>query len=310
MAIRPTRPILVTGIHRSGTGWVGSMIAASPSPPVAYLWEPFSVLHRPGILDVRFPLWFPYICPENAGPYLTPISDMLALRYRTGAELGSVRSPKDLGRLVRDRGRFARYRRQKARPLLKDPIAVFSAGWLADTFDMEVVVLVRHPAAFVNSVRSRGLSHPFGDFLGQPLLMRDVLAPFAEEIRDFATVERPAFDQGILLWRLVHHAILGYREQHPGWTFLRLEDVAVDPLDRFEALCATLGQTVDDRMRELIAAHSDPSNPEEVADPAALRRDSRASIVAWKSRLSEDEVRTIRDAVEPISRSFYGDEDW
>jgi hypothetical protein len=304
------RPILVTGAHRSGTGWVGSMIAASPAPAVAYLWEPFSVLHRPGVLDVRFPLWFPYICRENERPYLAPVADMLAFRYRSGAELRSARSARDLGRFLRDRARFRSFRRRGARPLLKDPIAVMSAGWLADTFDMEVVVLVRHPAAFVNSVKTRGLRHPFSDFLAQPLLMRDMLADFEGDLQAFVATERPLLDQGILLWRLIHHVILGYRARYPGWTFVRLEDVARDPLGRFEELYARLGQTMDDRARAAIAAHSDPSNPSEVRDPADLRRDSRSSIDTWKARLTTQEIRTIRDSVEPISNELYTDEDW
>ena len=128
------------------------MIAASPSPAIAYLWEPFSILHRPGVCAARFSVWFPYLTSDNGGPYVRPIRDMLAFRYGTRAELRAVRSPKDAGRLIRDRREFRRFGAVGARPLLKDPIAVLSAPWLADTFDMEVIVLIRHPAAFVNSV--------------------------------------------------------------------------------------------------------------------------------------------------------------
>jgi hypothetical protein len=41
-------PILVTGAHRTGTTWVGKMLAASPQ--VAYISEPLNVWHRPGVL--------------------------------------------------------------------------------------------------------------------------------------------------------------------------------------------------------------------------------------------------------------------
>ena len=46
------------------------MLAAGSE--VGYIREPFSVLHRPGVLDVRFPYWFPYVCTENEGPYVRP----------------------------------------------------------------------------------------------------------------------------------------------------------------------------------------------------------------------------------------------
>ena len=42
-----TKPILVTGSHRSGTTWVGKMLAATGS--VGYIHEPFNLKNRPGI---------------------------------------------------------------------------------------------------------------------------------------------------------------------------------------------------------------------------------------------------------------------
>ena len=36
---------------------------------------------------------------------------------------------------------------QKKTAVMKDPVAVFSAPWLARHFDMNVVVMIRHPGA-------------------------------------------------------------------------------------------------------------------------------------------------------------------
>lgn len=286
------------------------MIAASPSPPVAYLWEPFSVLHRPGICDARFARWFPYVCRQNESTYLAPIADMLAFRYKAAAELRSIRSPKDAGRMVRDWRDFRRYGRQGARPLLKDPIAVFSAEWLSDTFGMDALVLIRHPAAFASSIASRRLQHPFGDFLAQPLLMRDLLGPFEEQIRRFTAREQPLLEQAILLWRIVHHVILVYRDRRPGWMFLRLEDVAQDPLSQFQGIFGRLGQVFDENVARVIEEHSSPSNPAESADPSDHHRDSAKSIAAWKAQFTDDQIRRVRSEVEPISKEFYTDADW
>jgi hypothetical protein len=304
------RPILVTGAHRSGTGWVGQMIAATPSPPVAYLWEPFSRLHRPGVLAVDIPYWFPYVNAENAGSLESAVADMLAFRYRALAELGSVRSPKDLARLGRDWSDFVRWRRAGCRPLLKDPIALFSACWLAETFDMDVLVLIRHPAAFVKSLTQRGLTHPFDHFLQQPVLMRDFLEPYADEIRAFSADPKPVLDQAILLWNILHSTILRYRESRPDWQFRRLEDIALDPIGQFREIYQWLALTLDATTERTIAAHSDPSNPAEVDDPADPRRDSRASIATWRKLLTPAEIARIRTAVEPISKEFYTDADW
>src|SRR5918911_4625947 len=121
------RPLLVTGSHRSGTGWVGEMLAATPSPRLAYVWEPFSLRARPGIRDAPFRHWFTYVCAENEREFLAPLADTMRFRYRPLAELRSIRSAKDAGRFARDWFVTERHRRVDAVPLLKDPIAVFSA---------------------------------------------------------------------------------------------------------------------------------------------------------------------------------------
>jgi hypothetical protein len=117
------QPILVTGGHRSGTAWVGRMLAASPE--VGYIEEPFSLLRRRGVLDVPFPFWFPQISPANETPCIGRVSSMPAFRYQVGAELKTLRSPRDMGYMVRDWSWFARYRRRRVRSLLREPIDGF-----------------------------------------------------------------------------------------------------------------------------------------------------------------------------------------
>jgi hypothetical protein len=282
----------------------------STASGVTYIHEPFSTRHRRGICDVPFHHWFPYISRENEDQYVAPITDMLEFRYKPRAEARALRRPRDVGRFVRDWARFSLARRRNRRPLLKDPIAVFSVEWLWERFDVEPVILVRHPAAFASSLKQLNWTHPFRDFLLQPLLMRDVLAPFDEDIRAFAARERPILDQAILLWKLIHHAISAYRRRHPGWVFLRHEDIARDPVPEFERLFGRLdldfGAGTERRVRE----HSDPSNPAEVADGGVLKRDSRSSIWTWKTRLTHEEIERIRNGVWPISEEFYADADW
>jgi hypothetical protein len=304
------RPILVTGSQRSGTTWVGRMVAASDSPPVGFIWEPLSLLHRPGIFDAPIPFWFPYICTENGARFEVAMRDTLSFRYRAGAELRAVRSPKDVARLGRDWARFHRARSRHARPLLKDPIALFSAEWLADTHGMAVVVMIRHPAAFVYSMKKLAWNHPFDHFLKQHLLMRDWLEPFRPEIQHHASAKWSVEDQAILLWRLFHHVILGYRDRRPEWTFLRHEDVSRDPVAVFRRLYRELGLGFGPRAEATIREHSDPANPQEASSPTALKRDSRSNVAMWKGRLSESEIDRIRTQTEQISKEFYGDEDW
>ena len=56
---------------------------------------------------------------------------------------------------------FKRSKEAGLRPLLKDPIAIMSCEWLAETFNMDVIVVIRHPAAFVASLKVAGWEFAF-----------------------------------------------------------------------------------------------------------------------------------------------------
>ncbi len=122
-----TQPILVTGIHRSGTTWVGKMLAANHK--VAYISEPLNLWHRPGVMRVPVGYWYPYICDDNEAEFLPALEETLNFDYHPWAELKSLRSIKDGLRMCRDWGTFLKGKVLHQRTLLKDPFAVFSLSW-------------------------------------------------------------------------------------------------------------------------------------------------------------------------------------
>ena len=276
------QPILVTGAHRSGTTWVGRILATSPR--VAYLHEPFHIRHDPSLCAARFEYWFTYVCRDNEALYLEPITTMLQAARRG----------------VADGTRGTAHRR----PLIKDPIAVFSAAWLAARFGTRNVVMIRHPAAFAGSLKERGWTHPFTHFLLQPLLMKDHLGPFAEDILSFAREERDIVDQAALLWNLIHSTILRYRQHHPEWIYVRHEDLSREPMEGFRVIFETLGLERTAETERAIVTHSFATTP------SGLQRDSRANVDTWKTRLTGREIERVRAAVAGISGHFYSDRDW
>jgi len=280
------RPILVTGSIRSGTTWVGRMIAASPS--VGYIHEPLNPwdMHKKqGICSVPVPYWYLYITKENETAYYEPIKNMLSFHYCLLKGLGTIRSRKDVRRVWQEARAFQIYRSRGARPLVKDPFAVFSAEWLAETFDMDVVILIRHPAAVVGSIKRVKWGSPFHHLLQQPLLMRDYLGPFQAQLEEYANTERDIIDQAILTWRIIYYVVIKQRNKHEDWIFLRHEDIAQDPRRGFQDLFARLGLDYSPQVQSAIREHSDPSNPGEVPIewPYALKRDSRSVIWNWRT---------------------------
>lgn len=303
------KPLLVTGAHRTGTGWISRVLAKSPTP-LCYVWEPFSPRHRPGALPVRFERYFQYVCAENAGDLADALADTIALRYRPLAELRSLRNPRDAGRMARDWWVFSRERRRGAAALLKDPIALFSSEWLADTFDLDVVVLIRHPAAFAATIKTRQWRHSFQSFLDQPLLMRDFLAPYEEEIRHHAGAQRDIVDHAAVLWKVLYSAVERFQERHPDWIYVRLEDLSRNTLPAFRELYDRLGLEWSDEVESYLRATSDERNLAVDMDPGSVRRHSTAHSWSWQKLLTPGEIERVGVLTDPLWRRFYSEADW
>ena len=275
------------------------MLAVAPG--VAYIHEPFSPETRPGVNGAPFERYFTRVTAENESRYLPHLERTLAFRYDTRAQLKALRTAADVAWAGRDALAFARARVRHARPLVKDPIALLSADWLAARFDMDVVVTIRHPAAFAASVLRLGWQHDFDSFAGD-----ERLRPFADDLR------RPGgnLEQAALLWRILYSIVDGYREQHPEWTFVRHEDAARAPAGTFEQLYARLGLELTPHARRTIERSSEAGNPVAPPSPHAVRLDSAASARRWRTQLTPDEIAWLREATQDVWPRFYADGDW
>jgi len=304
------KPILVTGSHRSGTTYVGRVISEHPS--IVYIHEPFNIQWcRPGICSARFPYWFTYITEGNEALFYKHVKNTITFRYNIAEELKSLRNIEDVARMLRDYSVFFLSRLRSLRPLIKDPIAFFSAEWLASKFDMDVIVLIRHPAAFTYSLKKKNWTFNFSNFLEQPLLMKDHLYPFEKEIREYAEKEHDIIDQATLLWNIIHYMIIKYMKTHTDWIFLRHEDIARDPLGGFQIIFKKLNIEFSKYIKDVIKDYSCSTNPiEQFKGSKSLKRNSKLLISTWKYRLTVSEIDRIRSKVENISEVFYSDEDW
>ncbi len=302
------KPILVTGAHRSGTSWVGRMLAANSN--TAYISEPLNVLHRPGVFRAPVKHWYVYINSENESEYLPAFRELLDLKYHAWREIFSIRSAKDFLRMGRDFHTFFIGSMQGRRLLLKDPFAVFSSRWFAKALNCEVVITVRHPAAFASSLKRLNWPFNFHDLLDQSALMHDHLE------RDRAEMESIQVDdvigQSALLWRMIYRFVHSTRDLNPDFKIVRHEDISIDPVAEYKRLYDSLGLSFDDKVRGTILNSSNSENPAELSRKKtySVKLDSRANLDNWKKRLNAEEIGRIRKMTESISHLFYSDDEW
>ncbi|MCW2634650.1 MAG: hypothetical protein JWQ99_1017, partial [Blastococcus sp.] len=251
----PTGGLLVTGLPRSGTSWVGKMLEASGE--VVYVNEPMNPQHppghSPGVLDARVSHRFQYISEKDDEQWRRAFDRTLALRYQFRAELRRNRSAYDLARMAKYGTAFTTGRLRGRRAMLDDPFAVFATGWLTQQMGCEAVVLVRDPVSFVGSWRALNWSIHFHELLEQPDLVRDHLEPYVDRMRDL--VGSPDWlARTCLLWEATYDVVDRSFRSLPGVHLVGYEDLVADPVEGFRRLYGQLGLSWSPQAEDRVVA--------------------------------------------------------
>ena len=284
----------------------------SRSGEVVSIHEPFNPDLSSSWLAEPPEHWYHHVGTIGDTGMADDLRRVCALRPATGAMLRRSRGPRDVARVGREVARAVEGRIRGRRPLLKDPIAFFSAEWIDAELDADVLVLVRHPAAFAGSLLRLGWSFDFTNLTAQPELLQGPAAPFADEL--LVAAERPGdiIDQAVLLWRVIAAVAAEYDARHPDWEVRRYEDLAADPTTEVPELARALGlrwsEEATAAVRELTS--SDLGAAVADGDKGGVARDSRAAMWTWRDRLGDEDVDRIRRGTEDVAGRFYADEDW
>lgn len=278
-------PILVTGAHRSGTTWAGKMLCAGNE--AFYVFEPFDVAKDAGLEGP------PLDAPRSPIHVLShPRKQLLGIRARPARRtvelhalsllpnLARIRTPRHCGRLCKDWlfSHHARLtgetapaqrphrpvQRRMARPNLRHE------GRGHDPPPRRVRLQHQTPQL--------ALQFP-ENFIGQEALMDGLLAPYKDQIFEYARHPRDIIDQAILVWNAMYSAVRRYRETHPDWHFVTHERLSADPLAEFKPVYDYCGLTWNASAETVIAAHTRGGNPRDVSPEnyRAIKRDSQAA---------------------------------
>jgi hypothetical protein len=314
--------ILVAGLQRSGTSWIGKMLEASGE--AVYVNEPMNPNHppgrSPGVLNADVDSRFQYICADNEERWVKAFNDTLRLRYHVAAEIRRNHKPYDLARMVKYSTDFTVGRLRGRRALIDDPCSTFSAMWLNKQFGVTAVISVRHPLSFVGSWRRLNWKVNLYDLLDQPLLMRDVLGPYEDDLRAMADSDDQVA-KAALLWRVTYTVLGDLDKQQPGLLHIhRYEDLASDPMTKFRELYAVCGLSWTERaQKRIIWATTDHGKAEGGQHSWSLRNgvsrtafrpmDSRSTLGAFRSRLSQEDIDKVNEITNSVAARYYDAKD-
>jgi hypothetical protein len=295
-------PILITGIHRSGSTWMGKIFEIAPE--LRYVHEPFNFTkhsHAP------FDTWFYYVNDATPVEKVSEIESYLKSfqQWSLPDLVSRIQKTKYPGQ-VRD-AVIDQIHRKTRRPLFKDPIAIMSSEWFYKHLASEVIVSIRHPAAFVASLKVNDWHFNFENFLKQENLMNDKLFAFKREIEQQVKKRGNITEQGILLWNCVYSVVQGFKTSYvntPEWSFVRHEDVSLDPLNTFEHLFKKHRLTFTPKVKAAILSSTQSTEKQYLA------RNSKDNITSWKERLTAEEIARIKEGTKEVWPLFYSEKDW
>ena len=304
------RSVIVTGTHYSTTTLVGALLHTAPE---------FHLLHEPlnpeptlSYDSLKPPRWYEYYDDDRFGALQAGLARMLrrgpvipellkrAIQIRSGKQLGQV-------------GRYAQRKLPvllSPRPaILKDPFLAFSARTLQQRAGTKVVVCLRHPGGFAESMVRKAGYFDFTHFTGQPWLM-DMLAGDAELVERFARTPGTPHEQAALLWRVVYGFAVRHLLPDPRTTLVRQEEFLSSREATAQRLLAFVGGTKTERLQRFLSENFRSHAPDRSGN-SYIRRDPHIATMQWRSKMTPAEVATVREMTEPLAHDLgYDTESW
>jgi hypothetical protein len=293
--------ILVTGVARSGTSWLGRTLGYGSD--VDYVFEPDNVDADPRsdrVAGARGFGPYPVIAVGEHHAGFEALWDMVfqgTLPRRRGLRLAAGRVLLGLPAAVRDPlmrqvahalGVLPHSRRRR---VVKSIYSPFALEWLTDRYRPLVVVLQRHPLNVVSSWREMGI--PVFDLATRPAILNRHARPRGLEPPAPGTSElvRMAWCVGLL------STVLGEAiDRHPDWILATHEDLCADPGGTMRELAGNLGLQWNSAIDRFLAESDRPGKG------LAPVRVTREQPQRWRARLTATEVEEVNSVLGDFPR--------
>lgn len=272
------RSILVAGTARSGTTWLGDLIASQL--PSRILFEPF---HPDLVSDYRRFHYFQYMRPGTENPEFYAF----ARKVFTG-EIRNRWIDRQNERII------SKFR------LVKEIRANLALKWLYDNFpEVPILFIVRHPCAVVLSRMELGWATDcdIEPFLSQPHLMDDHLDPYFDLIRSAETVE----EKHAVIWCVSNLVPLKQFNSNE-LKVVYYENLCTQPEIELRGIFQAIGHEFSAR---LLTSSIQPSQTTWHASAVVTGSNK---IETWKKKLSRSQIDHVLQIVQAFGLGhLYGD---
>lgn len=300
--------VFVTGTPRSGTTFVGTVLSAAMD--VDYIHEPFNPLSGiPGINE-----WYRYVRPsldtEEMQRYhaLTRKIFSYNLKLKTWVPPDDPWHKKVAKTFVGGRGPFY-LRLAKLNPfhkaaVIKDPIGSLLSEYLYLHFGVKPVIVIKHPASFVASLKRVNWWPEPALLTEQPHLMKDYFPGDHGSVT--GNWSSPVL-RAAVFWKMVHKVLLEQASKYPDWQVLTHEHLSREPVAVFRDLYGALELPWRESVERKIIELTQGSDSAEARRGAVqdFRRNSAEIFRVRRDSLSLEERKAIFDVVEDVALQVY-----
>lgn len=296
------RPLVIVGMPRSGTTWVKEVLETDPS--LYSLMEPDSEGHRASaIWGKRRAGRFPVLAPgDRDDAYRTLWAWILdgapeTPRLRVAAKVLHTVKPAPRKQFLRG-GRSSTMSLAAllgARPavhrnpvltehrlLVKTVHTPLSLEWLAAEFDVDVLVVMRHPGSILASWIALDYNDQYIGFCDREAV-RALAASWGVPMPGTDHLDRTIWQIGVLACAL-EQAV----SRHPTWTVRLHEDLCRQPSTEFRRLSGEVGVEWSEEAESTLAGSDRPGQGFRTQRLAAELPDD------WKRRLTTDQIDALR----------------
>ncbi|EAW35728.1 sulfotransferase family protein [Lyngbya sp. PCC 8106] len=303
--------VFVTGAPRTGTTFVGMNLSLPLE--VDYIHEPFNPqCGLPGVTQ-----WYRYVKPTLDTEEMQKYHQLTQRIFTYDFKL-RTKVPKDdpwhkqlIKQTIGSRGKFY-LRIAKINPfhnsaIIKDPIGCLMCEYLYVHFGVKPVIIVKHPASFVASIKRVDFKLGPDQFSDQPYLIQDY---FKNEV-DFLTKD---WSDPLLataaLWRVIYKVLLEQSKQYPNWKVITHEQLSQEPILVFKQLYEDLSLPWSKSVENKIVKQTQGNKSAEARKGRVqdFKRNSADIFKMRRESLTLEERKSIFEMTEDVALQIYSRE--
>ncbi|MFC1887843.1 sulfotransferase [Candidatus Cloacimonadota bacterium] len=292
--------ILLVSVPRSGSTWIGSVIAHEKNSFMVYEPDNEEVNLRAAFYKRKYSR-YPYLTGrDNSTEYyalFNRVFNKIVFPDKRNSMYLHKQKQKILRRLFKRRTlQIMSYDEgKKITKLVKSVHCGLALEFLIKNFQFKPVILLRHPANIALSFQKMNLSESEIDLSADNKLYNDYLKPYYLKIEQLRQpLEKIGFQIGFFYFYFAE-----LKKKYKDIMIINHDEIINDPEKEFKKLFASLGLIWSNMVEHFVSSTNKPGEGHQIYRVLDNEKDK------WKIHFSEDQLEQLRKGYYILPQTFY-----